>query len=522
MSFRALTAKQINLVFIIIATFLTIGMATRWSFNLFEPQFLWKAYNYYFLSIINGHLDIPVEAIGSEGGYFNSKAYMYYGLLPTLVRAVLHPFVDLTQTPVSYFSVLLFTLLGHTALQISLVNFYLKKRNNINRSIATYSLFGISALLWFGSASFMISQNATIYHEPYAASLCLMNVFFALLIKDEFFLKNVTNISLLPYAIIAGLCIHARMPSALAMYLALGLIILIQSYRISSLSTVKPSIVNAINQGLKSYWLSILILGACGISILWLNYAKYNNPLSFMGGNYGYFFFEGYTERTCNFYPKTQFSNYVRIIPNTVVYLTGSWDLHWSLSWHLATGYGRKELPLIPLLILWPLPLFCFSFLIFHFSKNIRIVKNKLLLVGLLTFSVGAFFQLKYPTIAHRYIAEFWSPLFISVLFCSYTIITNSSDRLVKTKVSLITYTTVGLLLFTGLCYQLYLANTNEYYLADGPSYSENFHFNEKANSYLRSLTPEKIAAYRENFRKNYDDKCKEAASELNIELDNR
>ena len=115
--------RQIVFFFLIcvLSTF-TIGLATQWTFDVFQPQFLWKAYNHYFLSMLYGHLDVPVEAIGREGGFFNSKAYMYYGLLPVIVRAILYPFVDLSQTSVSYFSVLFFTLIGHAALQVSLIS----------------------------------------------------------------------------------------------------------------------------------------------------------------------------------------------------------------------------------------------------------------------------------------------------------------------------------------------------------------------------------------------------------------
>jgi hypothetical protein len=94
-------------------------------------------------------------------------------------------------------------------------------------------------------------------------------------------------------------------------------------------------------QSLRSFWPAISILALFGMSILWLNYAKYGNALSFMGGNYGYFFLEGFSDRKCNVIPKSEFADIIRIIPNTIVYLTGSADLHWSFTWHLATGFGR-------------------------------------------------------------------------------------------------------------------------------------------------------------------------------------
>lgn len=501
----------------IIFAILTVGMATQWTFDLFQPQFLWKAYNHYFLSVLEGHLDIPVESIGREGGYFNSKAYMYYGALPLIVRALLHPFVDLSQTSISYFSVLLFTLIGLVALQISLTKAYLRRVDSSN-PLLMWSFIGMSSLIWFGSATFMISQNGTLYHEPYAVGLCLVNIYFALLIKDNFFLKNDTHISLLPYAILAGLCIHARMPTALSLYLVTGILILLQSYRVRHSLSKKINVLTVVLQSFRSFWHVIMVLGLFGLSILWLNYAKYGNPLSFMGGNYGYYFLEGFSERRCNLVPTNALSDYVRIIPNIAVYLTGSEQLHWSLSWHLATGFGRKEMPLAPLLLLWPLLLVCFVYVLFALIKNIKQTVNKLLLAALLALCVGAFFQLKYPTITHRYIAEFWPPLFICLLFTWAQLLRLSSTKLNSIPNLKIKIIAVSVLLLTGIGYQLYLATTNVYYLKDGPTVLlDNYHYSDEDNAFLSTLTPEKIADFRIAYQLEKVEKCAALAEELGV-----
>ena len=153
-----------------------VGLCTNWTFNLFAPQFLWKAYNYYFLAMIDGRLNISPEAIGKEGGYFNGKAYMYYGLLPALARVVLYPFVDLSHTPTSLFFVILFTLVGLAFLQTE-VNRKLFSNEKYTDGPKLLLWLTTTIVLWLGSATFIISQNGTIYHEPYAASLCIFNIF---------------------------------------------------------------------------------------------------------------------------------------------------------------------------------------------------------------------------------------------------------------------------------------------------------------------------------------------------------
>ncbi|AGH46300.1 hypothetical protein [Paraglaciecola psychrophila] len=495
---------------------LTVGMATQWTFDLFQPQFLWKAYNHYFLSMLEGSLDVPVEAIGKEGGYFNSKAYMYYGLLPTFVRALLFPFIDLSQTPVSYFSVLFFTLVGQVALQVSFIKVYLKISKSNRHALNLGLLVGVSCLLWFGSASFMISQNATLYHEPYAASLCLVNIYLALLLNDGFFQKENRNISLIPYALLAGLCIHARMPTALTLYLVTGILILVQTVRVRKQTQLSVGPFSILIQSLRSFWPAISILGLFGMSILWLNYAKYGDALSFMGGNYGYFFLEGFSERACKLIPQSDFANILRLVPNIIVYLTGSADLHWSLSWHLATGFGRLETPLVPLAILWGLPIFCFLYVLVTLARDFKSNTNKILLVALMLFSVGAFFQLKYATITHRYTAELWVPLFVCVLYLWFRLI-NSTKDLSENRVLLKLKYALGMcLLVTGISCQLYLALTHDYYINDGPGvHIWDYHYSDEDNAYLRSLTPEKVAEFRLEHKAQKNQKCAELAEKL-------
>ncbi|MGS2721744.1 hypothetical protein [Paraglaciecola aestuariivivens] len=474
-------------------------LATNGTFNLFQPSFLWKAYNHYFLSLIDGRLDVPAFAIGKEGSFINGKAYMYYGILPTVPRLLLFPFVDLTQVPVSYFVVLFFTILGNSVLQYSLLAKYMSlKLSQGSKSKHTPSLalfIVVSAIVWIGSGCFIISQNATLYHEPYAASLCLVNLFLALLVKNDFFTGDYRKVNLIPFSVVAGLCIHARMPSALALYLVTGIIILVQTYRSQLEHNVKPNFYRLIVQSITQHWPSILVLGAFGVSILWLNYVKYGDVFSFMGKNYGFRFFEGLSERVCSVIPHAYFYKFYRILVNGYIYLSGDWQSHWSLIRLFSTGYGRVELPVVPLLVLWALPVSTMVFLLFTFLKGLRQVTNRLLLIAFLCFSAGAIFQLMYPTISHRYVVTLWPPLLASVLYCwfKYSHVINSTIKLLVI--------TLGSL---GIAYQLYLALYEDYYINDGPVTSKllpTFHYSESDNAYLESLTPEKIDAFNEELK---------------------
>lgn len=488
------------------ASLLLVFLATNGSFDLFQPSFLWKAYNYYFLSLIDGYLDVPAYAIGKEGNFIGGKAYMYYGILPTLPRLLAYPFADLTQVPMAYFSVLFFTILGNTVLQYSLVAKHMAMKlipiAGSHQPPSLIFLILTSAIIWIGSGSFIISQNATIYHEPYAASLCLVNLYMALLVKNDFFTGAYRKVNLAPFAILAGLCVHARMPSALALYLVTGLLILVQTYRSQVSLSEKVKLHSLIGLAIVQYWKAILILGLFGVSILWLNFAKYGDVFSFMGRNYGFMFFEGFSERMCSVLPQAELHQFYRIIVNGYVYLSGDWQNHWSLMRLLSTGYGRVEMPAVPLALLWTLPLATLVFLVFVFIKGIKQLHNRILLLGLFCFSAGAIFQLMYPTITHRYVVTFWPPLLACVLYCWFKY---------APAIGHVTKNIVIALGCMGIAYQLYLAMFDDYYVNDGPVTAQELpalHYSVEDNAYLGTLTNEKIKAFKIEKRRLKKSEC--------------
>jgi hypothetical protein len=485
-----------------------VGLSTNWTFNLFAPQFLWKAYNYYFLSIIDGRLDIPVEAIGREGGYFDGKAYMYYGMLPALARALLYPFVDLTQTPTSLFCIVLFTLLGLSVLQRQLNRvLYPMEQSLLSRSGLIWIV--VTVVSWVGSATFMIAQGGTIYHEPYAASLCLFNLFMAQLLKDTFLQSQCSKRSILIYAVLAALAVHTRMPMALALYLCTGLIMLVVTYRAPQ--TTRSSIYMLPILTLKRYWGAVLVLLVGGVSILLINYTKYNDPMSFMGGNYGYSFLEGFSERKCKLVPESEYKRFFRIIANSYIYFTGDWERHWSLTWHLKTGYGRWELPLTPLAILWALPVLSFVSAFTVLVRRISVPKNMVLLVGLFFISLGALYQLSYPTITHRYTAELWAPFYCAMLWLAVTY----KDKVLPNA----TYVIAIVAAMVGVGYQLNLAITNKYYIENGPIYKHvNYHYSDEDHAFLSQLTDESIAAHKANEKQLKKEACAKVAEEVGID----
>jgi hypothetical protein len=324
----------------------------------------------------------------------------------------------------------------------------------------------------------------------------------ALLVKHDFFTGAYRKVSLLPFAILAGLCIHARMPSALALYLVTGLLILVQTYRFQASLSEKIKVHRLIGLSIIQYWKTILVLGLFGGSVLWLNYAKYGDVFSFMGRNYGFMFFEGFSERICNVLPRAEFFKLYRVFVNGYVYLSGDWQNHWSLMRLLSTGYGRVEMPAVPLALLWALPIATMTFLVCVLIKGIKQVQSRILLLGLLGFSAGAIFQLMYPTITHRYVVTFWPPLLASVLYCWFRY---------APAIGHVTKNIVIALGCMGISFQLYLAMFDDYYINDGPVTAQElpaYQYSEADNAYLESLTPEKVKEFKIERRRLKQSEC--------------
>jgi len=503
MNNSTLISTKEYLLFFVVPILLYAGFATDFTFNFFKPFWLWQAYNEFYLSLVDGRLNIPAYAIGREGQYIDGKAYMYYGLLPTITRVIFDPFVDLQKIPVSAFSVWAFSIVGTSYLQYSILTKYKKNTSNITSAASLTMLCCVSLIIWFASGSFIILQEANIYHEPYAASLCLANIYAGLLIKDNFFKHHVKNI--LPYAVLAGLCTHARMPLALALYVTTVALIFINSYHSYKAS---PTSIKKTFFMLLSYWPTLLVLFLFGISILGLNYARFDNPLSFMGpaAHYGYKLTgEVYSARTCNIISSNELSGVLRIIPNAIVYGIGGWNLHDKLMALFQTGYGRKELPLIPIFILWMAPLFL---ILLTFIQNIK-NKNIIKLLIMTGFSIGVVFQLSYPTIAHRYIAELW-PIFLIALVTFYFAFIKNPKSINRTTFYIIIMAAV-----LSIIYNIYIAFSSGYHFRPNIEPMTVYSYSPEITTLLENITDDKVLEIKQSFIDGKESGCEALKKQL-------
>lgn len=284
--------KTIIFFFFIIPSLLYAGLITHFTFDFFAYDHLWKAYNALALSILNGTLDVPYEAIGRESLYYNDKVFFYYGYFPVLLRLILAPFVDLNTTSLARISVWLMTTIGAASLQYALIFYSRPKDSTLQWDfLSKTKLIMLSLIVWFASAHFIIVQRGMIYHEPYAAMLMLSSLFLVLVYRDIFWDFKSRQYQLVIYALLAALCVHTRQTIAISLYF--GVIILII---MKTLDTVNSKKNHAQSIHLKLYFselirnaykpLLVLFLG--GSLLLFLNYLRFDDLFAMTKGQYGY------------------------------------------------------------------------------------------------------------------------------------------------------------------------------------------------------------------------------------------
>lgn len=429
------TNRLTVIFFFIIPSIIYAGLVTQFSFDFFAPDLLWKAYNSLSYAILDGRLDIPYESIGQESLYYNGKVYFYYGAMPTIIRFILAPFIDLNVTPVGRISVWFMTTTGVAALQYTLL-FHTKPRSeSVWTKVDKVKLVILSITLWFGGAHFVIIQKATLYHEPYAAMLLVASLFIAVVWRDIFWDFENRKYRLALYALFAALAVHTRQTVALPLYLVVMLLILAAA--IDTLKVKKPldafrAPVSLIYQCIKTGYPALIVLGLGGGLLLFMNYLRFDDFLAMTKGEYGFYRASmAYTERDCSKYiTGSGRFEIARIIPNMIYYLVGGAYTHSQWINELGLGFVRKEPPQnIRLLFLWSSIIFMTAASIWVLVTNLIkkvTFKEVLMFLTVCFFMLSVFILLAYTTITFRYVADFFLPFGFGVLYFGYLWLGNS------------------------------------------------------------------------------------------------
>ncbi len=447
----------------LISTCYYFFLITDFNFNLFSgSDFFNFGYNFYFLSLIDGRLDVPTSAIGYEGFYDkDGRAYVCYGILPAILRTFFHPFVDLSITPVSRFVVLFFVILTSLLAQSTAV-YCAKISGHYHQTPTKFIMVVITGMIWLGSPMMLLAARASIYHEPIALAL-LFTVAYIRIAIPSVFSSNIRFGSMIALSVIAGLTVHARPSVAVGLYVGIGFISVwvIASRAVKYLRARRNleqahKLKRSFFYGVGAFTLVGLILLLFGGLFLELNFLKFGNPLiTGAGGSatgeiiYGTVFLgeEDPNSVRMQAFEKYGTFNVKRILPNLMYYSLALPDLmYYRLAKYvdifgsgtdigilysfMEAGYVRKEAPREPIVLLWLS--WCALFLIgvillfsrIKIKQFASIIPSPIL--GILVLSstlTSGLLILSYGTITMRYKAEIWPFLWtVTILTGPYMI----------------------------------------------------------------------------------------------------
>ena len=204
------------------------AMLTSGSFRLIYPETFGNFYDFQALSLLQGRLDVPEEALQEEAFVYAGKIYGYFGVTPALLRL---PFVifGLAFGELSRAAMLLYyaaTLVGAYLLLLDACRLL---RPDRPRPAAWQSVL-FTAHVGLGSTVFFLGSRAYIYHE---AILCgIMFALFSCWCSLRHLARPAGRWWLGALAL-GTLSVHARPPTGLFALTVLGCVAASQLFRLS-------------------------------------------------------------------------------------------------------------------------------------------------------------------------------------------------------------------------------------------------------------------------------------------------
>jgi hypothetical protein len=393
----------VALLFFILPAIIYWAVLTRLGFDLFAPSYGWQAYNHFALALADGRQSVPAEAIAAEGTYIGGSVYMYYGVLPALLRLPLIPFVDLRVVPLSNLLVLAMLVIGQWAMQMAVLRIFVANgRTGVFADRA--ALVVVSFATWFSSGAFLLIQNASFYREPFAAAHMLVSIFLAMLAEDLLVQKRRLGVRrLVLYALVAGLCVHARQSTAIGLYIA-TLALLLPTW-----SDLRQQPGSAITDTIRRSILPLGVLFIAGAAYLGLAYLRTGHiGTGWAVEDYGYYILGNNRPRLRTMIEQ-QF-DLVRVIPNTFYVLFGGQTLREDLIYKWGGGIVVSFGTPVRWALFAPVPLLLAAMGAVCLWRRTR-ARDPLapaLLVITAGFAASAAVLLAYATMQYRYTAEVW------------------------------------------------------------------------------------------------------------------
>jgi len=158
-----------------------IWMVTHGTWKVFAPESFGQFYGYQAQSILQGRLDVPLEAIGPEAFICNGKYYGYFGLTPSLLRI---PLLIVFPEKLNNFSRAFMILWSGVTLLASylilLSSLAWLRKGKAKAYLSPSLIFCFLLAVGLGSTNIFLASKGFIYHEANlcAVALALSAIFF--------------------------------------------------------------------------------------------------------------------------------------------------------------------------------------------------------------------------------------------------------------------------------------------------------------------------------------------------------
>ena len=247
------------------AMVITLGFP---SFFTQHPHGL--TFNSMLLHLLNGRFDVDPQTIGDEGIVRNGLSYTYFGILPALLRLPFLPFDNFAGTD--------YTRLGCTV-AVSLMG-----ACNLASVLTVWRAAGrpaeradlpvlLGATVLFAGPQVMFLR-AIIFQEVLLWAAALASVFVYLVIRGLHSEAGFTARLLAALAAVAGLCLLTRVSTALGLFVALGLLMVVLAWRAWRRERrISAALLPLLPAG--------AILAAAILVTGIVNYGRWGNPLLF-------------------------------------------------------------------------------------------------------------------------------------------------------------------------------------------------------------------------------------------------
>jgi hypothetical protein len=395
------------------------------------------AYNSYLVNLLDGRLSVDPETIRLEGFYDGETAYMYFGVLPALLRLPFLPFVDFDTTYLARMIVFIFSA-ATAGLCHAISIIFIRRSTDVFDLELRSSWYWVTGLLcWGSSATVILISSASVYHEPLAVGLFLAILYLFVVMRFWRGRNQSNQLVLMTLALIAGLSVHARPTIAIGLYLAtVGLAFTLWMARCRGQSSFKVVMTNALLIGTPP----ALILLFFGVLLLWMNFARWGDPFVMAPlDHYGVVLqVEGVSPRIEAMIEDGRF-NLLRIPANLLAHLLGGYQSwHETLTDFFNLGVVRLEQPTIGIVMLF-VPFLFLAVRGVGCLRRFWVIDDA---TALPLFLVGAAYVvttsliLAYATVTYRYKVEIWPLLFFLSLFGLVDIVQSKSRT--KTKQDII------------------------------------------------------------------------------------